>query len=582
MSDPPSKLATFLAELKRRRVFRVAIVYAGVAFIVFQIVDATFEPLHLPDWAGTLVVALLALGFPIAVGLAWAFDITEKGVVRATKEPAEARAPRRVLIGNKTLAVVAAVAVAVAVWSWWGRPATVGPITSIAVLPLENLMNDPDQDYFVDGMHEALTAELSKISALRVIGRTSTMSYKANPKPIPEIAAELNVDAVIEGSVLRDGDLVRITAQLVATKPERHLWVNDYERSMEKVLALQKDVARAIAQEIKVVLTPEEETRLADAQPVDPEAYKAYLKGRYFFHRLTRNDLELALDHFRKALEEDPDFAPAYAGIAAAHLFLADAYLPPSETFPKAGAAAEMAIQLDEELGEAHAYLSAVRAWWEWKWDESRRELDRALELDPNHAEAHFYRTFYWWAMNDPAEALKSVRKAHELDPLSATFSLYLEWSLMINGQYDEAIAQHDVTQALSPGLVYFDLPLGYSLTEKGLYDEALRVFEEAEKSLGHSSYGKGLMLARMGRKEEALDVARELEAIFGETYLVPEIIAAVYAAAGDKERAYTWLERGLEERSAGVTWLQLFPGLRTLHGEQRFNEILERVGLKQ
>ena len=576
------KVQNLLSELKRRRVFRVAVVYAGVAFIIIQIIDGAFDYLPIPDWVGTAIIVLLLVGFPIAVGLAWAFDITDKGVVRtAAKGSAEARAPRRPLIGNKTLAIVAAVAVAAAVWSYLSKGEQPGPITSIAVLPLENLMHDPGQDYFVDGMHEALTAELSKISALRVIGRTSTMSYKANPKPISEIAAELNVDAVIEGSVLRDGDLVRITAQLVATRPERHLWVNDYERDMEKILALQKDVALAIAQEIKATLTPKEETQLSKARPVDPAAYKAYLKGRYFLHRLTKEGLEQALEYFRQALDKDPNFAPAYAGIAATYLFLGDMYLPPSEAFPKVGEAAEMAIQLDEELAEAHAHLSAFRAWWEWKWDESRRELDRALELDPNHAEAYFHLILYWWAMNDPAEAVRSAQKAYELDPLSAQFSLHIELSLMLNGQYDDAIAQHDITQELSPGLVYGDSWLGYSLCEKGLYNEAIRAFEEAERSLGHSSSGKGVTLARMGRKEEALNVARELEVIFGETYIAPEMIAAVYAAAGDKERAYIWLERGLEERSAVVIWLQLLPGLRTLHGEQRFNEILERVGLK-
>ncbi|MEE9466613.1 MAG: tetratricopeptide repeat protein, partial [Candidatus Neomarinimicrobiota bacterium] len=493
---------------------------------------------------------------------------------------AKTSAPRP-LIGNTALGIVAALAILVAAWSWFEAGDKAPEIRSIAVLPLVNLMNDTDQDYFVDGMHEALTAELSKISALRVIGRTSTMSYKANPKPIPEIAAELDVDAVIEGSVLLAGDVVRITAQLVATRPERHIWANDYERSMDKVLALHKDVAQAIAREIRVTLTPKEKTHLTDDRPVDPEAYKAYLKGRYFFHRFTKEDLDQALDHFRQALDIDPDFASAYAGLATTYLALADMYLPPSKCFPKAGKFAEMAIQLDERLAEPHTTLAAARAWWEWKWDDSRRELDRALELDPNHAEAYWTLISYWWAMNDPAEALRSARKACELDPLSATYSLFLEWSLITIGQYDDAIAQHDITQKLSPGLVYGESTLGVALGGKGLYDEAMRAFEEAERTIGHSSPNKGVMLAEMGRKEEALEIAQELEGIFGETYIIPEYIASVYAAVGDKERAYFWLERGLEERSSGVISIQTLPALRTLHGEQRFKDILKRVGLE-
>ncbi|UCH09960.1 MAG: hypothetical protein JSU61_12220, partial [Fidelibacterota bacterium] len=365
-----SQLATFLSELKRRRVFRVVVVYAAVAFVIIQVVDICSPALQLPEWTITLVIVLVGIGFPVIMILAWAFDITEKGVVktRPKEEVVVAKAPRRLLISNRVLLIVAAVAIIVAVWSWWGRPSSAGSINAIAVLPLVNLMNDPEQEYFVDGMHEALTAELSKISALRVIGRTSTMSYKANPKPIPEIAVELDVDAVIEGSVLREGDLVRITAQLVATRPERHLWANDYERSMEKVLALHKDVAQAIAQEIRITLTPREETRLVSARPVDPEAYKAYLKGRYFLQRLTKDGLDLALDHFRQALNIDPNFAPAYAGIAATHLQLADRYLPPSEAMPKAGEAAMRAIEIDENLAEAHVYLASFRGWWEWNW----------------------------------------------------------------------------------------------------------------------------------------------------------------------------------------------------------------------
>jgi len=577
----PSPLTNFIAELRRRRVFRVAAFYGGIAFVIIQIIDGTFDLMGVPDWVGRMMVVLLVLGFPVSMILAWVFDVTPEGIVRAKGRPADAERKAVLIVGNKALAIIASLAILVAVWSWFDIGEKSPEIRSIAVLPLANLMNDPDQEYFVAGMHEALTTELSKISALRVIGRTSTMSYKANPKPIEEIAAELNVDAVIEGSVLLADGEVRITAQLVATRPERHMWANDYERKMEKVLALHKDVAKAIAEEIKVTLTLNEEAQLASARPVNPEAYKAYLKGRYFHDRFTKEDLDQALEHFRQALNIDPNFAPAYAGIASTYIWLADAYLPPSEAYPKAGAAAELAIQLDESLAEAHVYLASVRAWWEWKWDESRRELDRALELSPNNATAYLYLGLYWWAMGDPAEAVRSYQKAQELDPLSAQISLMLESGFVDNNQYDDAIAQHDITQRLSPGLVYHDSDYGFALAGKGLYDEAIRAFEEAEKIMGHVSPGKGSTLALMGRMDEALDVARELEASFGETYIIPESIARVYVAVGDKERAYYWLERGLEEHSAGVISLPCSEAFRTLHGEQRFKDILKRVGLE-
>ena len=575
-----STLTNFISELRRRRVFRVAAFYGGIAFVIIQIIDGAFSYLHIPDWFGTAIIVLLLIGFPVAMILAWVFDITDEGIVRTKGRPADAERKAVLIVGNKALTIIAALAILVAAWSWLDIGEKSPEILSIAVLPLTNLMNDPDQDYFVDGMHEALTTELSKISALRVIGRTSTMSYKANPKPIPEIAAELDVDAVIEGSVFLAGDEVRITAQLVATRPERHLWAGDYVRSMDKVLALHKDVAKAIAEEIKVTLTLNEEAQLASARQVDPEAYKAYLKGRHFHDRFTKEGFDLALEHFRQALNIDPNFAPAYAEIATTFLSLGDVYLPPSEAFPKARAAAEMAIQLDERLAEAHVYLASVRAWWEWQWDKSKQELDRALELSPNNATAYLHLGFYWWAMGDPAEAVRSLLKAQELDPLSAQISIMLEWSFSNNNQYDDVIAQHDITQRLSPGLVYSDSFYGSALAGKGLYDEAIRAFEKAEKIMGHVSPGKGVTFALMGRMDEALEVARELKANFDETYIAPEYIAMVYAAVGDKERTYYWLERGLEEHSAGVMLLR-GQAFSTLHGEQRFNEILKRVGLE-
>ncbi|NQT97653.1 MAG: hypothetical protein HQ562_07930, partial [Candidatus Marinimicrobia bacterium] len=466
-------------------------------------------------------------------------------------------------------------------WSWFGSGDKSPEIRSIAVLPLVNMMNDPNQDYFVDGMHEALTAELSKISALRVIGRTSTLSYKVNPKPIPEIAAELNVDAVIEGSVLLAGNKVRITAQLVAARPERHLWADDYVRDMEKILALHKDVAQAIVEEIRVTLTLKEEAILASARPVDPEAYKAYLKGRHFLERLSKEDHDRALDRFNQALNIDPNFAPAYAGIASVYSNLAVAYLPPSEAYPKAKEAAVKAIQLDERLAEAHLILSNILALWEWNWDESRRELDLALELNPNDATTHTYLAIYWLARGNPAEAVRFAQKAQELDPVSAMVSLTLESCYLFNKQYDDAIAQHEITQELSPGFFYLRSRRGIALLEKGLYKEAIRDFDEAERILGRPTTDKAIALARMGRMEEAWEVAREIEATFDNTYHSPVHLAELYVGLGDKERAYTWLNRAVEERAPIIHYLPVFPGFTTIREEQRFKEILKRVGLE-
>ncbi len=279
MNDAPSKLAAFIAELRHRRVFRAAIVYAGVAFIIFQIVDATFDYLPIPASVGTAFIVVLLLCFPITVALAWAFDLTAEGPGAGAGEQAGSaeEAAHHVIIGNKTLAVIAALAIIAAAWSWLREPSPGGaPITSIAVLPLDNLMGDPEQEYFVEGMHEAIITNLARLSALTVISRTSAMRYKDTDKLMPEIALELNVDAIVEGSVLEAGNRVRIAVQLTHGASDEHLWANDYEGNLTNILYLQKTVAGAIAKEIGLALTPVDEAYLASAPQVDPEAYNLW------------------------------------------------------------------------------------------------------------------------------------------------------------------------------------------------------------------------------------------------------------------------------------------------------------------
>ena len=248
MPHPPSKFSAFISELRRRRVFRVAAFYGGLAFVTIHIIDGPFEVMGIPAWVSRLLIVLLAAGFPVAMGLAWVFDITDEGIVR-TKGKADATTTRP-FIGNTALGIIASLAILVAVWSWWGRPSAAGTITSIAVLPLNNLMGDPDQDYFVDGMHEAIISNLSRLSALKVISRTSAMRYKDTDKLLPEIARELGVDALVEGSVLKAGNRVRITVQLIHGASDEHLWANDYEGDLTDILFLQKTVAQASAKEI--------------------------------------------------------------------------------------------------------------------------------------------------------------------------------------------------------------------------------------------------------------------------------------------------------------------------------------------
>ncbi len=306
------------------------------------------------------------------------------------------------------------------------------PIESLAVLPLENLSGDPEQEYFADGMTEALIGDLGKIGALRVISRTSVMQYKKVRKPLPEIARELNVDAVVEGSVLRADDRVRITAQLIRAVPEQHLWAQSYERDLRDILVLQREVARAIAREIKIALTPEEQTRLASARPVNPEAYETCLKGRFYWYKLTPQDLETALQYFELALEKDPNYALAYIGIAdvwGARAFFG--VVPPREAFPKDNAAGLRALELDDTLAEGHYGLGSIRSFYEWDWAAGEAEYQRAIELNPNFARVRIFYGHFLSSMRRPQEGMAQFERGLELDPLNSAFQAFSGWNLL-------------------------------------------------------------------------------------------------------------------------------------------------------
>ena len=590
MSPPIANLSAFLSELKRRRVFRVAVVYAGVAFIIIQIIDGAFDYLPIPDWVGTAIIVVLLVGFPIAVGLAWAFDITEKGVVRtaAKEEAVEAKTPPRPFIGNKTLAIVAAVAVAVAVWSWWGRPSTAGSITSIAVLPMENLMNDPDQEYFVDGMHEALISELGKISALRVISRTSAMHYKDTDKLLPEIASELGVDAIVEGSVLRAGDQVRITAQLVGTAPERHLWTDSYTHDLRDILTLHSEVARAIAKEIKVTLTPEEEARLASTQPVDPEAYMTYLMGRYHYNTWLEEGLEKGLNYFQQAIDIDSSYAPAYAGVADCYSLLSlFTFLSPMEAAPRAKEAAMKAIELDESLAEAHAALGVNKLLFDWDWQGAEQEFKRALDLNPHSDNTLKHYSFYLIVMGRYDEGIAATRRMIALDPLTLTSHIHLGFSYFKSRRYDESIIQLNKTLEMEPNLHYAHMQLAWNYAMKGMATEALVASKNAlalvpitddQYLLGTLGWVAGVA----GHREEALEFLERLKELSTQKWVDPAYIALIYLGMGDKDHSFQWLSKAREDRSPTMVYLKVDPFWDDLRDDPRFQDLLRRMNFPE
>ncbi len=466
-------------------------------------------------------------------------------------------------------------------------------ITSIAVLPLENLSGDPEQDYFADGMTEALITELSKISALRVISRQSVSQFKGTNKPLPEIARELDVDAVVEGSAVHVGpavggtsDRVRISAQLIQAVPERHLWAESYERDLRDVLALQSEMARAIAREVKATLTPEEEARLASARPVNPEAYEAFLKGRYFYHKRTEEGLRKGLEYYQQAIAKDPTYAPAHLGAADSYLVMAGwALIPPTEAYVKARAAVMKALEIDETLGHAHSNLAGIRYEYEWDWLGAEREFKRALELNPNRVGIHRYHAEFLSFMGRHTEAIAEAERAHELRPLQLITYTMVGITLHNARQYDQAIEQCQEVLELDPNFVPALYYLGRAYEQKGQYEEAITHLAEARRISGASSRmaaGLAHAYALSGRRADAQQILDELTRRPSQSYVSPYEVGIVFVGLGDGEQALTWLDRAVEERDTYAVHLKVDPRLDPLRSDPRFHSLLRRMNFPE
>ncbi|MFQ5818342.1 MAG: protein kinase, partial [Terriglobia bacterium] len=489
-------------------------------------------------------------------------------------------------VGVAVVVLLLAVLVGLNVGGWRERLFGRGPapIESLAVLPLENLSGDPEQDYFADGMTEALIAELGKISALRVISRTSVMQYKGARKPLPEIARELNVDAVVEGSVLQIGDQVRITTQLIGAMPERHLWAQSYDRDLRNVLALHSEVARAIAREIKIAVTPEEEARLARTRSVNPEAYEAYLKGRVHWYKLSPQDIETAARYFELAREKDPDYALAYVGIG--HVWGARGILgvvPNREALPRAKAAMLKALELDDTLAEAHNALAKYRTWGEWDWAGAEAEFQRAIELNPNNADTRvFYSLLLLTVMRRPQEARAQIERALELDPLNSFFQGVYGWQLMLVRQYDDAIAQVRKAHGTEPHSHVYALWVAFH--QKRMYEEAVGEAKKYFGVLGHSEIVEALArgYAEAGYRGAMRLAAETLAARSKRTYILSTQVAALYAHAGQKDRALDWPEKAYQERDQMMVYLGAHPVWDSLRDDPRFQDLLRRMNFPE
>src|SRR5262245_18830034 len=489
--------------------------------------------------------------------------------------------------GRKTALVVAAVLVigtlAGLLLSQRGQRTAV-EIKSLAVLPLRNLSGDLEQEYFTEGMTEALINHLAKISALRVISRTSAMHYKETAKRLPEIAEELKVDGIVEGFGLRSGDRVRIAVRLIHAPTEQHLWAGSYERDLRDVLNLQREMAQTIAQEIEIKVTPVEQARLARALPVNRKAYLDYLKGHHYRNKRTQESLNKAVEHFKSAIEEDPTYAPAYAGLSDCYGLMGTVGIgrkSPRETRPLAVAAARKALQIDGELAEAHAALATMHH-YEWEWVEAERGFQRALDLNPGYPHGHLLYSDYLVSRGRLEQAVAESRRAEELDPLAVNMKWHIGYTLYFARRHDEAIQQLQKTLELDPNYAWAHRFLGLSYIHKSMFAEAIASLERAAVLSKSPSIVASLAsaYARSGNTIQARKLLGELMDLQKQGYVSPAAIGLLNLSLGEKERAFEWLEKAYQERSTSMAYRGVDPLVGRLRSDARFQDLLRRIGL--
>ena len=469
-------------------------------------------------------------------------------------------------------------------WMLYSQSQSSPKIRSLAVLPLESLSGDASQDYFTDGMTDALIADLGKISTLRVISRTSAMAYKRVYRPLSEIARELNVDAVVEGTVLRSGERVRITAQLIQVPNEKHLWAQSYEGDVKDTLAVQNSVAHAIAKQIQVTLNPQEEAALKTANPVNAEAYEAYLKARYFWNKRTRDGLVKATDYFNHSIDTAPDYAAAYSGLADSYALSGDweyGILAPRDAFPRAKAAVTKALALDDNLSEAHTSLAFIQDLYDWDWASAEKEYKRALALNPSYATAHHWYAWHLIVMGRNDEGIAELKKAKSLDPLSLIISADLADALCIARRYDESVQQSQKTVEMDPQFAVAHYQLGQALQQTHRHDEAIAEFRRAiELSDGNTTFESNLAhaYAVSGRNEEAMKIVKRLESRHSQDSSTDASIALIYVGLGDNDRAMIWLTKAYQARFNPSILMR--PAFDPLRSDPRFRDLLHRIGL--
>jgi TolB-like protein/Tfp pilus assembly protein PilF len=583
----------FLAELKRRNVYKVAVAYIVAGWALSQGIAQVLPVFDVPNWTIRLIVVLIIIGLPVALVLAWAFEITPEGIKRtemADRMPAAAQRKKHTWIYIVVVGAIVSITLfllgrysAISGGPRRTEAATGVPAKSIAVLPFDNLSRDPDNAYFAEGVQDEILTRLAKVADLKVISRTSTQHFKSVPENLPQIAKQLNVTNILEGSVQKVKDQVRVNVQLINALTDAHLWAEIYDRKLTDLFSVESDIAKTIADTLQAKLTGSESTAMSNKPTANPEAYELYLKGRFFWNKRTGQDLKTACDYFQQAIAIDPNYATAYAGLAESYILipLFDAGSP-QDYFPKAKAAAERAIELQETSAEAHTALALLFCFSDVNFSQSEKEFKRAIELNPNYATAHhWYGNALLVALGRFNEAISENKRAVELDPLSLIINADLGSTFMLARQYDQAIAQLQRTLTLDNKFGYTHWNLGQALYLKGDTAAAIAEYQKA-RTLDDDPQIVALLgraYADTGQKDQALELVRELEARATQQFVRGYLIALVYIGLGDKTKAIDYLEREYQNHdNIDTAWIRADPMLDPLRGDPRFEALAEKI----
>jgi TolB-like protein len=542
-------LRNFFAELKRRKVYSVAIAYVVGGWALAQGIAQVFPVFDIPNWVVRLIVLLIVLGFPVALLLSWFFDLTRYGIVRTPDRAPEAKIDI-VQPSNSTE-------------------------KSIAVLPFHDLSAAKDHAYFGEGIAEELLGALAKVDGLRVAARRSSFWFKDKEAELREIATKLNVEHVLEGSVRRDGNRVRITAELIDASDGFTIWSETYEREMRGIFALQDEITRSIVDtlKLKLAISPSPPPRSTDA-------YDAYLAGLFYSDRSTEPELRKSLEFFQRALEQDPKFSRAWTGIAKAWLWLADAFVPPLEAYPKVRDAAARALQLNDQEGEAHVYLAESKRILDWDLDGAEVEFNRAVEIEPNSTPSNYFIAAFYAARGDRDKALTYLQRTSRIDPASLWVNNFACELYRYFGLYDEAMAAGERALQLDPTFAHYGEPaLAALYREMGRFDDAIALYKKTQDFTGRPGFGLAITYARMNQRKKALQTLEA--AIAGWGYRPGDGIAHVHVVLGAHDDAIRELERACEQRSSSLHGVGIAPEFAPLRSDKRFLSILKKIGLE-